>query len=77
MGQDTPTTPSTVSSTKSTKLLYRARRQPNLQHGMNLDYIGGYLGYPFEMWSDVGDGQRVRRKKNFAFKEKPYTSSEV
>ena len=72
-GQDTP---STVSSTKSTKVLYHNQRQQKLQHGMNLDYIEGYLGYPFEIWSEVEDGQRVR-KKRFVSKEKPYSSSEV
>lgn len=60
-GQETPTTVSSIDQVS--KRLRELRQQKIRQKDeMDLDYIGGYLGYPLEMWSEVGEGRRIRKK---------------
>lgn len=79
-GQITPSiSSSTTALTDRVPKGRQVQRQIPLRYRneMNLDYIGGYLGYPIEMLSEVAEGRRIRKKKGFLSNGQVRGSSEV
>lgn len=64
-GQKTPTTVSSMSQVSKQSRKMRQKRITQKDE-MNLEYVNGYLGYPIEFWSEVGEGRRIRRKGFFS-----------
>ena len=79
-GQETPTTTPSSTMSEVAKKRRQMRQVPfavRLSHEMNMDYLGGYYGYPIELWSEVGEGRRVRKKTEFFTDHRKRGSSEV
>ena len=78
LGQETPTTSTSSMSERAKKRRQRQFPFPvRMTHELNLDYLGGYTGYPIELWNEVGDGRRVRKKTEFFSDHRTRGSSEV
>ena len=78
VGLDTPSVATSLSGTyfdkneKSAKSQHSAKQHDDI----SLDYIGFHLGYPIPLYSEVVEGNRIRKKKGFMLNEQ-MRSSEV